>query len=65
MSVYELAKRLSVTRSRLNDIVLERRAVTAETALRLSKALGTTPEYWMRLQIAYDLEQARNNLKIA
>ncbi len=52
MSVYELAKKLSLPRSRLNDIVLQRRAMTAETALRLSEALGASAEYWMSLQIA-------------
>ena len=63
MSVYELAKRTQVTRLRMNDIVLRRRSVTAETAIRLSLVLRTTPEFWMTLQAAYDLEEARRMLR--
>jgi antitoxin HigA-1 len=59
LSVYGLAKAIKVTRSRVNDIVLGRRAITAETALRLARYFSTTPEFWIRLQSAYDLEIAR------
>ena len=59
LSVYGLAGSLRVSRSRMNDIVLGRRAVTAETALRLARLLGTSADFWLGLQAAYDLEAAR------
>jgi addiction module HigA family antidote len=59
MSVYALAAALQVPRTRLNDIVLGRRSVTAETALRLAKYFGTSADFWMGLQAQYDLDVAR------
>ena len=61
LSVYELANALKVPRSRANDIVLGRRAVTANTALRLGRYFGTTPEFWMQLQTNYDLDVETRN----
>ena len=58
VSVYALAKAIKVPRSRVNDIVLGRRTITADTALRLSRYFGTTPEFWINLQARYDLEVA-------
>jgi addiction module HigA family antidote len=55
MSVYALAAALQVPRTRLNDIVLGRRSVTAETALRLARFFGTSARFWLNLQSAYDL----------
>jgi addiction module HigA family antidote len=60
LSVYALAKAIKVTRSRVNDIVLGRRAITAETALRFARYFGTTPEFWINLQAHYHLKVARN-----
>lgn len=62
LSVYALAKAIKVTRSRVNDIVLGRRAISADTALRLARYFGTTPEFWVNLQSAYDLATARETL---
>lgn len=62
MSVYSLAAALGVSRSRINEIVQERRAVTAETALRLGRFFGTSADFWLGLQAAYDLEVARHAL---
>lgn len=59
MTVRQLARELNVTPVRLNDIVLGRRGVTADTALRLSRFLGTTAEFWMGLQSDYELRLAR------
>lgn len=59
LSVYALAKAIHVPRSRVNDIVLGRRGVTAETALRLARYFGTTPEFWVNLQARYDLEMSK------
>ena len=61
ITVYELAKRIHLSRSRVNDIVLERRAMTADTALRLARFFGTTAAFWMNLQITYDLRKATNS----
>jgi len=60
MSQREFASKIGVTHTRLNQIVNEKRSITADTALRLSKALGTTPEFWMNLQTRYDLDQTRD-----
>lgn len=59
ISVYALAKAIHVPRSRANDIVLERRGITADTAIRLARYLRTTPEFWVNLQSRYDLDVAR------
>ena len=59
MSVNALAKELGVTAARLNEIVLGKRAVTADTALRLARHFGTTAEFWMGLQSAYEIRRAR------
>ncbi len=59
LSVYALAKAIKVTRSRVNDIVLGRRAITAETALRFARYFGTSPEFWVNLQAHYDLDVER------
>ena len=59
MSVYALAHSLAVSRSGVNEIVQGHRAVTAETALRLGRFFGTSADFWLGLQTAYDIEVAR------
>ena len=59
MSVNQLAKALNVDAARLNEIVRGRRGITADTALRLSRYLGTSAEFWLGLQADYDLRVAR------
>ena len=59
MSVYELAKRLRVPAPRVNDIVLERRGISADTAVRLSRFFGTTEQFWLNLQGAYEVSRVR------
>jgi len=59
MSVYELAKRLRVPAPRMNDIVLERRGVSADTAVRLSRFFGTTEQFWLNLQAAYEISRVK------
>lgn len=54
----EAARRLGVSLNRLNEIVLGKRGITADTALRLSRLLKTSPQLWMRLQADWDLHQA-------
>jgi len=58
LSVNALAKRLHVPASRINDIVLERRGITADTALRLSRCFGGDAQTWLNLQSIYDLRTA-------
>ena len=57
MSSYELAKRLRVPAPRVNDIVLERRGISADTAVRLSRFFGTTEQFWLSLQGAYEVSR--------
>jgi addiction module HigA family antidote len=58
MSVNALARELGVGAARLNEIVLGRRGVSADTALRLARYFGSTPELWLNLQAFYDLRMA-------
>ena len=61
LSVTEGAKVLGVTRQALNNVVNCKAAISPEMAIRLSKAFGSTPETWLRMQLAYDLAAARRN----
>jgi addiction module HigA family antidote len=57
-----LARAIRVPPRRVNEIVLGKRSITADTAVRLARALGTSEGFWMGLQADYDLEQARAEL---
>jgi antitoxin HigA-1 len=59
ISAYELAKRLRVPVPRVNDIVLERRGISADTAVRLSRFFGTTDQFWLNLQSAYEISRVK------
>ena len=59
MSVNRLAKALGITASRLNEIVRGERGITADTALRLGRYLGMSAEFWLGLQLEYDLRVTR------
>lgn len=59
LSANALAIALRTPATRVNDIVRERRAVSADTALRLARYFGNTPEFWLNLQSAYDLSKTR------
>lgn len=61
ISARSLAKLLNVPTHRVTEIINGKRAVTADTALRLSKYFGVSAEFWMNLQTSYDLEVARRN----
>jgi addiction module HigA family antidote len=54
-----LARAMGVPPRRVNEIVLGKRSITADTALRLAAALGTSERFWLGLQADYDLEEAR------
>ncbi|MCC6368647.1 MAG: HigA family addiction module antidote protein [Bryobacterales bacterium] len=62
MSVSALARALGVSPTRLNDIVRGRRSITADTALRLARYFGTTPDLWINLQSFYDLRMAQREV---
>ena len=57
-----LAGAVDVPPRRINEIVLGKRAITADTALRLAHYFGTSEQFWMALQATFDLEEARNRL---
>lgn len=59
---YRLAKEAKLPQQRINEIVNERRAITAETDLHLSTYFGQAPGYWLRVQLAYDLREAINTV---
>lgn len=58
-----LARALRVPPDRINAIVQGKRSITADTALRLARAFGTTPQFWLNLQARYDLEVAQEHLE--
>ena len=62
MSVNALAVALRVPASRINDVVRQKRGVSIDTALRLARYFNTTAQFWMNLQISYDLKIARQNI---
>jgi antitoxin HigA-1 len=62
LSQYRLAKDVSVPPRRINEIVHGKRAVTADTALRLARYFGTTPRFWLNLQAQYDLDVEADRL---
>jgi len=62
LSQNRLALDIGVPPRRINEIVLGKRRVTAETALRLGRYFGTTPQFWLGLQADYDLDVAADNL---
>jgi len=63
LSQNKLAMELRVPCHRINEIVHGRRSITADTALRLGRFFGTTPDFWMNLQQSYDLAAARESLR--
>ena len=60
ISQYRLAENIRVPARRINEIVLEKRGITADTALRLSRFFGNSAQFWMNLQTRYELELARD-----
>ena len=61
LSVSEGVKILGVTRQALNNVISGKSGISPEMAIRLTKAFGSTPETWLRMQVAYDLAAARKN----
>ena len=65
ISQYRLARAIEVPPIRINAIVKRRRSITTDTALRIGRAFGTTPDYWLNLQRMYDLDVARATTDIS
>jgi len=59
ISQNQLAQAMRVPPNRINEIVHGKRTITAETALRLARAIGTSPDFWLNLQTIYDLRVAK------
>jgi len=63
VSLNELGRALRVPMNRISAIVNGKRAITVDTAMRLARYFGTSPKYWLNLQIAYDLEVAEQEMR--
>lgn len=63
LSQYRVAKDINVPARRINEIILGKRAVTADTALRLSHYFGMSENFWLNLQMKYNIEIAKDKLK--
>jgi addiction module HigA family antidote len=64
MSAHALSQAIRVPATRVNDIVNGKRGVTADTALRLARYFGNSPDFWMNLQAAYDLRAAERDTSV-
>ena len=64
LSQNQIARAIKVPPRRINEIVLGKRAISADTALRLARYFGNSASYWMHLQIDYDLERTREKISI-
>ena len=65
MSQASFARKIGWTKARVNELVRGKRGITAEAALDLADALGTSPKLWMNLQVTYDLDRAAAGRKAA
>ncbi len=65
ISQYRLATAIGVSPRRINEIVHANRSISADTALRIGKALRMTPDFWLNLQKLYDLERARDSTDVS
>ncbi len=64
ISAYKLAKDTKISATRVSEIIKGKRRITADTALRLSKYFGTTTEFWLGLQMEYDLREEKRSKKM-
>ncbi len=63
ISAYRLSKEINISQTRISQIINGSRRITADTALRLSKFFGNSPNFWMGIQGDYDLEEKRKNIE--
>ena len=64
LSQNAIARAIGVPPRRINEIVLGKRGISADTAIRLAKHFGTSEQFWMGLQADYDLEEARRGIRL-
>ena len=63
ITAYRLSREIKIPQTRLSEIIKGKRRITADTALRLSKYFGNSPQFWLGLQNDYDLEEETNILR--
>ncbi len=63
ISAYRLSKDTFIPQTRISEIIKQRRRITADTALRLSRYFGNSPKFWLGLQDDFDIEEERNKKK--
>lgn len=63
ITAYRLAKETKMPATRVSEILKGRRRITADTALRLSKFFGNSPDFWLGIQMEYDLREKKDNLQ--
>jgi addiction module HigA family antidote len=63
LSAYRLSKAANIDQTRISEIIRGKRSVTADTALRLARFFGNSPEFWLNLQAHYDLEQKKREME--
>jgi antitoxin HigA-1 len=63
LSAYRLSKGANIDQTRISEIIRGKRSVTADTALRLARFFGNSPEFWLNLQAHYDLEQKKREME--
>ena len=63
ISAYRLAKETGMPQTRIGDIIHGKRSISADTALRLARFFGVSPQFWLGLQNDYDLEEQKKNLR--
>jgi addiction module HigA family antidote len=62
ISAYKLAKETFIDQTRISEIIRGKRSITVDTALRFSKFFGTSPEFWINIQIQFDMEKKKEEL---
>lgn len=63
ISAYRLSKGANIDQTRISEIIRGKRSITADTALRLARFFGNSPEFWLNLQAHYDLEQKKREME--
>lgn len=63
LSAYRLSKGANIDQTRISEIIRGKRSITADTALRLARFFGNSPEFWLNLQAHYDLEQKKREME--
>jgi antitoxin HigA-1 len=64
ISAYKLAKETHLDQTRISEIIHQKRRITADTALRLAKFFGNTPQFWLGLQNDYDIKEEKINKEV-